>query len=764
MFLSVLLSVALFSTFIAVTSQQLVIDVITNGTYRVRVNGVAWLTSGATFFNNDQKQFTNADNSLKLMSTTATSGYDRLGLWQNTNFIYQAGTLSVTASIKIYTVPDLPFIIFSQTYQNTATKTSAPDSKHVISGFPTFRTTSDADLGYVAYGGDMAGYSKLSVGRYNPLASITTGIEGGPLVLFDNSSNALVVSPMSQFMAASNQISLVRQELSYGIMGLVDSVPSNYSIDFIVYYSNQGINQAMKGWGELLKFWYNKNLEHRAYGITLNYMGYWTDNGAYYYYHTEEGKNYEKTMLDAVNYINAQKIPFKYTQYDSWWYAKGKTSGVLTWTPTPETIPDGFKYLSDQTKLPFTCHNRFWDSATPYARYNGGRYNFIPDHSSGLAVPDDDQFWLDLFNMTQQWGPFIMYEQDWLDKETDENKILQSDLFVGRRWLVGMGKGAEAYKTIGIQYCMSYSRHILQSLEIPTVTQARVSGDYQPGGRQWDIGISSMFADAVGVAPFKDTFWTTEVQAGSPYGVKTEKHTGLNSVISTLSTGPVGPGDGIGFINTTLLMRCCDSDGKILQPSVPATAIDDQMIKRAFLSYPGPVGEVYTTYSNISGLIFGIVLAAEMSNEYSLKPSNGWTFGQLPKSVVYSGTDSSKLPAMFSDNSPLELGPECSTTNFCLYYTSPILQLGVRTQVILLGEENKWVPLSPKRFYSIHQTHEDIIIVLNVNARESVTLRFMEELGPVLTVECDNSASDTPADLSFISIAERKCFLNSGDS
>lgn len=49
---------------------------------------------------------------------------------------------------------------------------------------------------------------------------------------------------MSQFMAASNQISLVRQELSYGIMGLVDSVPSNYNIDFIVYYSNQGINQV----------------------------------------------------------------------------------------------------------------------------------------------------------------------------------------------------------------------------------------------------------------------------------------------------------------------------------------------------------------------------------------------------------------------------------------------------------------------------------------------------------------------------------------
>lgn len=34
-----------------------------------------------------------------------------------------------------------------------------------------------------------------------------------------------------------------------------------------------------------------------------------------------------------------------------------------------------------------------------------------------------------------------------------------------------MGKGAGAYANIDIQYCMAYSRHILQSLEIPAVTQ-----------------------------------------------------------------------------------------------------------------------------------------------------------------------------------------------------------------------------------------------------------------------------------------------------
>lgn len=47
--------------------------------------------------------------------------------------------------------------------------------------------------------------------------------------------------------------------------------------------------------------------------------------------------------------------------------------------------------------------------------------------------------------------------------------------------------------------------------------QARVSNDYQPGNEQWKIGISSMFAHALGVAPFKDNFWTTTNQPGNPY-------------------------------------------------------------------------------------------------------------------------------------------------------------------------------------------------------------------------------------------------------
>lgn len=61
--------------------------------------------------------------------------------------------------------------------------------------------------------------------------------------------------------------------------------------------------------------------------------------------------------------------------------------------------------------------------------------------------------------------------QDWLNRETDDNAVMLNDLFMAQRWLQQMGRGAEQFGTISIQYCTSYSRHMLQALEIPVVTQ-----------------------------------------------------------------------------------------------------------------------------------------------------------------------------------------------------------------------------------------------------------------------------------------------------
>ena len=44
----------------------------------------------------------------------------------------------------------------------------------------------------------------------------------------------------------------------------------------------------------------------------------------------------------------------------------------------------------------------------------------------------------------------------------------------------------------------------MQSVEIPVVTQTRVSPDYAPSNDQWIIGDTTIIAYAMGLAAFKD--------------------------------------------------------------------------------------------------------------------------------------------------------------------------------------------------------------------------------------------------------------------
>ncbi len=162
-----------------------------------------------------------------------------------------------------------------------------------------------------------------------------------------------------------------------------------------------------------------------------------------------------------------------------------------------------------------------------------------------------------------------------------------------------MSMGASAENVgINIQYCASYPRHVLQALQIPRVTHARASDDYalhlkNPAYLQWNIGISSMFADAIGIAPFKDVFWSTSVQPASPYGISARE-----ILIATLSTGPVSPGDAINYTNVQRIMKCCRQDGLILKLDRPLTAINALIADWAVSKYIIP-GELYSTRTTI---------------------------------------------------------------------------------------------------------------------------------------------------------------------
>jgi hypothetical protein len=404
---------------------------------------------------------------------------------------------------------------------------------------------------------------------------LKTGISGGPLVIFNltdhGQRDTIILSPFSQFMSSSfNQHNNI---LEYGVMGSISPIPVNYSHSLIVFYGSTGVNEAMRHWGQVMQRAFNRTNEHRLNDLTINYLGYYTDNGAYYYYHTETGKNYEDTI---VSIVDKHQLPIHYLQLDSWWYYKGLGSGVSQWTARPEIFSDGLSGLSGRLgKIPIAAHNRYWSSDAKYI----DQYHFLIDHANEKSLPiGNDSFWIDLFSeAAQDWG-LILYEQDWMNHQTIDFTPTRTDIDLGRQWLVSMGEAADKVG-INIQYCMSLPRHALQALEISRVTQARVSDDYfvhiVQRISQWNIGVSSMLADALGMAPFKDIFWSTSIQTGAPYSrsVK-EPLPDREIVIATLSTGPVAYADGLDYTNVTRIMRCCRLDGLILKPARPLTLIN----------------------------------------------------------------------------------------------------------------------------------------------------------------------------------------------
>ena len=198
---------------------------------------------------------------------------------------------------------------------------------------------------------------------------------------------------------------------------------------------------------------------------------------------------------------------------------------MKNWTARSDVFPSGLRALHSNLTYPFVAHNKWWGNNTDYAKQNGGQYSILFGNDFGL--PTSQLFWDDLMRNASVWGLKI-YQQDWLMTVWDNLPQVKEDVSLGSLCLIQMGQGA-AKAGVKIQYCMPYPRHLLQSVEIPTVVQARSSTDNTPGSTlHWLVGESDLLLYAVGLAPYKDVFWTTTVQPNNTYNA-TEPAPALNA-------------------------------------------------------------------------------------------------------------------------------------------------------------------------------------------------------------------------------------------
>ena len=318
----------------------------------IRVNGLNWLRTDTTWFHANNATFSTGDGSLVLAAPPSWAlGIDSLGSFNATSLSWQPAAaaaappsgLSFQTVYRVYSHPDSPgsvqAVVFSQVWLSGAADTSVGDSDAVASGFPTFRPRGAAtSLGAMQWSD---GFDSNTVFVYSGSGAslpLARGGVSGPLVLFDKRGRTTaVLSPYSSFMSASSAASKAGT-VEFGLVGSMQSVPPGYTLDTIAVFGDAGITEGVLGWGDALLGRYGKRRQAYLDEFTTAYLGYCTDNGAYYYYHTEQDKDYEATLKDVAAYALQAGIPYRHMLLDSWFYYKGKGPHARA-QPPPRSQP-----------------------------------------------------------------------------------------------------------------------------------------------------------------------------------------------------------------------------------------------------------------------------------------------------------------------------------------------------------------------------------------------------------------------------------------
>ena len=146
-----------------------------------------------------------------------------------------------------------------------------------------------------------------------------------------------------------------------------------------------------------------------------------------------------------------------------------------------------------------------------------------------------------------------------------------------------------------------------------------------------------MLYGAIALAPFKDNFWSSTNNPGNNWNVN-ESNPELMAVVSSLSSGPVGPSDKIDFLNITVVMQASRADGVLLRPDEPMAPLD-VAFKSAFTSSLPPLQDlvfpgVWPVHTFSSRTSHHYVINALRATPLSITPAD--LTGVDPTAVLWS--------------------------------------------------------------------------------------------------------------------------------
>jgi len=552
---------------------------------------------------------------------------------------------------------------------------------------------------------------------YEPVATT------GPVMVYNDDLEAIVMSPLENFMEAMNAPG-EDGDWRFGFGGMLESVPEG-TVHKVLVVKGTGVNETFEKWGDIIRAWHNHERQSPYADVGVAKLGYYTDNGAYYYYKDAPGMNYHETLIAVKEYADLAGIPYGYFQIDSWWYPKAKSNtllgafrgGSMVWEPIPSMFPEGLDTFHEKLGLPLVAHNRWYDRNSPYC----DRYDCVyGEGDKTAALPTNPEFWNEIMDNAVSYGVEV-YEQDWLLTQMNMIPWLRSGWGNARGWFDAMVDTADS-RDLTMQLCMASPEFFLQQMKHDNVTHVRTSGDYQAGLVKtyfWPkFHATSMFAHAVGMWPFKDNF---QSKAGQRT-IRDEKWAYEEALISNMSAGPVGPSDKIGESDPELLMKTCREDGVLLKPDRPATPID-----LMFLDTKKPW--IVTTESE-----------HEIGTSHYVMAFNLWPMKRRDRSVTFAELGAVGGEYALYNHQTRELIFDADRIDFGkmkkneggFYMLLPVLENGM----VVIGEAGKFASLSAKRFNRIHRDEEGLYLEVEGVPGEVVNVSVYMPCAPTNVLGC----------------------------
>ena len=489
-------------------------------------------------------------------SVIGSRGSDSIGAYAALTAEYRTAGTQRLASIRVYDAH--PLALFETRYLSEAANAKP---------FPVLESV--PALPYHTGYGDSG---------FAPPTFTDPGVQG-PYTAFDAAGDTFTISPAANYMVAAQM--RAGDTIAGGIDPAIARLPAGFTHATLLA-TGRGINATLDAWGGAIRALSGRNAAGPASSVPLQKLGYWTDNGATYYYRRARGLSSEQTLAAVRDEFVAKGVPLGYMQLDSWWYRKDpRDKGMYLYEADPQYLPGGIQSVQHTIALPLVTHARWLAPDSPYR----SRYHV----SNNVVV--SPQYYDAVLAATAAAGA-VMYEQDWLDARAAPRQTLAD----APALLQAIDQGA-ADSAQTVQLCLATPRYFLDAGRWPAITNIRVSSD-RFERQKWNAFLyTSELAREVGLLPWSDVFMSNETD---------------NLLLATLSAGLVGVGDALGHVDATSLLRSVRGDGVIVKPDAPIVPLDSSYIADASAASahtaPGPM--VAATRTDHGGGMAGAYVVA----------------------------------------------------------------------------------------------------------------------------------------------------------